>query len=188
MEQEWVDPSRLLGFLREHTHARVVVAALCGIVLFAPAPMVAVLRLEPVRERFVYIAGVAFLISIVSLATSLGGSLHARYSPVWEESGRKEKMRQLLHQLSQYEQAILMLYVHRRTNTPYFDLRNGYVAGLARDGILFQVTSDGFIHSWAFKIEPWVREYLDNNRDLLRDAGPPSPGPIPQDQALDQGP
>ena len=32
--------------------------------------------------------------------------------------------------------------------------------GLWRDGVLFKVTADGFMHSWPFNVESWVRDCI----------------------------
>jgi hypothetical protein len=167
MDSGWVDPSRLLAVLKESVRSRILIALVLGLVLFAPEELLDRLMLRTVRDRFGFAAGIGFALATFSVGLSAVGWCYSRAAGWMSRVNRKREILHRLDQLSPEEQAILQFYVHRRTNTQYFDLRDGRIAGLVRDGILFKSAPEGFVYSWAFNIEPWIRQYLDGHRELL---------------------
>jgi Super-infection exclusion protein B len=162
MPEGWKDFSWVLDSLKDSKRIQAVVVILSGLVVFGPDAVVRPLRLAPLRDRYGAVGGVVFAASAVLLGLSL-------VAPWWEEVDRKRKVRERLHQLTPDEQAILVLYIDGKTHTQNFDLRDGRVAALARDGILFKVAADGTLQQWAFNIEPWVRDYLDKNPGIFEE-------------------
>jgi hypothetical protein len=171
MESGWIDPSRMLGFLKEGVPSRVLIGLTLGLILFAPDRLLDLLMLRVARERFGYWAGVGFALCVFSLSLSAISWAYSRFAAWRSEIDGQRKIRNRLDHLTADEKAVLQLYVNRDTHTQNFDLKNGCVAVLVRDGILFKATAEGFVNNWAFGIEPCVRQYLDDHRHLL---DPPS--------------
>jgi len=84
-----------------------------------------------------------------------------------KNNARMLERNQRLHKLTQDEKPILKEYIDQRVRSREFSLMNGTVAALVRNGILYRSAEDGLVHSWAFSIEQWAFEYLDQNRALL---------------------
>jgi len=74
-----------------------------------------------------------------------------------------------LQSLSPVEKSLLVGYLKRATNTLYFPLENGVVAGLVARRILFRPTNTfNLVRGCAFNLSPWAREELETHPELLQ--------------------
>lgn len=72
-----------------------------------------------------------------------------------------------MYQLSEPEKEILRGYVHNSTTTLYFPMSDGVVGGLEAQRILYRSSNIGHLDEWAYNIQPWAWEYLNDHPELL---------------------
>jgi len=54
-----------------------------------------------------------------------------------------------------------------QTKTQYLDLENGVVRGLELDIVIYKASNIGQINTWAYNIQPWAWDYLNEHPESL---------------------
>ncbi len=113
----------------------------------------------------------------------LGGrwfSAKVRYS-LFSKRKAQQSLRakqESLRNLTPDEKAYLVPYIRDQSNTQYFQLEDGISNGLVAKQILYRAANIGSLMTgWAFNLQPWVREYLAANPDVLDGASESPSGP-----------
>ena len=73
-----------------------------------------------------------------------------------------------LYKLTPEEKGYLVPFIFGLQNTINVGMDDGVMAGLRFKGITYLAASVGdMLHGFAFNLQPWAREYLENNKNLL---------------------
>lgn len=61
-----------------------------------------------------------------------------------------------------------MRYIIEKKSSVYVGLEDGVMSSLQSKGITYKASSHGdVLNCFAFNLQPWAREYLENNVQLL---------------------
>lgn len=159
-----VTPTILLG-----------VAAASAAVLFLPADFVRTIGLDTFRDSNRQYIGGALVLAVALLCAQLLAGVVAWLKQTWEKRIVKQKQgrvlelrQQSLEKLTPHEKAYLLPYIQQQENTQYFGVEDGIAGGLQAKKIIFRSASIGnFVEGFAFNIQPWARDYLNQNQHLL---------------------
>ena len=78
------------------------------------------------------------------------------------------RLEQLLHTLTSDEKTYLSYFVNDNENTQYFKIEDGVLEELEKKKIIYKSGSlDNSIPGQAYKLQPWAKEYLAKNPQLL---------------------
>jgi hypothetical protein len=142
-----------------------------GVLLFSRDDFLKHIGLDNFQAQFEEWIGVTFLVSTVLLVSVLAATLfqwaQSKYSKSKESRRRKTKRTEILQTLTPAERGILRRYVLRNTQTQYFNIGDGVVAGLEHKGIIYKATQVGYHRSWAYNITPWAWEFLKKHLEVL---------------------
>jgi hypothetical protein len=154
------------------------IALASGALLFLPSNVIETLGLTGmVKEHRPYL-GAALVLAIAllaaqsvvaagGLAQALLAKRKAKRAAVVAEQRRLES----LAALTPEERAYLLPYVVEEKNTLYFGLDDGVAGGLQAKGIIYRAANVSTTRAaFAFNIQPWAREHLMQNLQLLEGA------------------
>lgn len=144
----------------------ILVAA--SILLFGSVDILASIGLEKFIGEYRMWVGVAWLASAALLASHLLTPL-AKFLRrlVWEKNWIRHGKKRL-QQLTPSEKEILRGFVLENTRSQYLDFQNGDVKGLEREKIIVMASNTGRLpRGFAYNIQPWAWEYLNENPRLL---------------------
>ena len=138
-----------------------------GFVLFAPSSVLSAFGLVGFVSDYRPWFGAAFLLSATLLISAAIAACYGRVIR-WRRQAQREKyMRRRLHHLSEPEKEILRGYIEWSTRTRYLPMHDGVVGGLEVEHIIFRSSNFGDLASWAYNVQPWAWEYLNENPKLL---------------------
>jgi hypothetical protein len=83
----------------------------------------------------------------------------------WKQKRQLEAWQVRLHHLTPEEKDVLRTYIATPTNTQYFAINNGVVAGLVAEHVIAQLS--GPVDYCPHNIQPWARAYLNAHPELL---------------------
>ncbi len=140
-----------------------IVCAL-GLILFLPIEIAKVLAIDKFRDTYRIFLGPAFLITVLFLIARICILIKQWY---FEKRSLKQKQN-ILHKLTSEEKGYLVPYIKQGRNTVYVGIEDGIMNGLVAKGVIYRATSVGNIdEGFAFNLQSWAREYLENNPQLL---------------------
>lgn len=107
----------------------------------------------------------AILLLCIALTIASGiGSAGRKINDYHFWKARKKR----LHRLSAEEKQILRAYIERQTRSLNLDVMSGVVNGLEQETIIYRASSLGHLMAgFAYNIQPWAWDYLNEHRDLL---------------------
>ena len=176
----------ILSALRQTTPAILLgITIATGILLFSPSGFVDTLGMAEFRNSNRSWIGLAFLVSLSillgQLAFYIAGVANSLREEKQEKERRKQSLRQKqqqLHNLSADEKAYLAPFILDDESTQYFLIEDGVAGGLTAKGVIYRSSQVGsLVDGWAFNIQPWAKEYLAQNPELLAGANPNPQGP-----------
>ena len=148
------------------------------------APPVALERLGLTKFRITYLPwiGLTFLVcGAVLISEGTVGIF------TWIKNRRAVKAVQneilnYLRSLTPPEKFLLAKYFSPRTDTQYFSAANGLVSGLEAKSLIYRSSHVGNLlrgtPTFAYNIQPWIRDYIDEHPEILAGAQPPEPTPL----------
>lgn len=180
--------SGVFSSLRQSTPALLAGIALsCAVLLFAPEALVSTLGLLELRESYRPYLGVGLILSgsvlVAHGVAKLGAAAKnviSRWQKQRQQGKRIEAGKRAMASLTADEKAYLVPYILDGETTCYHQLEDGVIASLEAKGIVYRASSVGrALTGFAYNLQPWAREYLSANPQLLdgarrRPAGPPS--------------
>lgn len=144
--------------------------------LFLPEVALQSLALTAFRDSNRPYIGGALLVSISLLVGQLLISSAASLREIFkklaahrEQIEAARKRTEILHKLTPDEKAYLAPYILDEKNTQYFGIQDGIAGGLQAKEIIYRASFAG-ISGFAFNIQPWARDYLTANLQLLESA------------------
>ena len=157
-----------------------LVAIVCVVMLFAPAPLVVALRLEALAEDWRswwdlgLLASAAYLTLLLTARAwgRVASAINARRErrAAAESVAKRDAMRRkLIEQLTVLELQHLAIFIVKKRPVAYFSIGNGVADKLLADGILSRPSQmfdleNGFAHS----LEPWANELLQGRSEEMR--------------------
>jgi hypothetical protein len=162
-----MDYTKILDWIKLSPRHLLPLAIFTGFLVFAPPDLLDVFGLTDFVERYRMYFGLGFLLSAALL---LGSGIAAGYD--WrqrrrEEAQFKQRLEQALEHLSEPEKEVLRGYIDSGTKTRYFSMKDGVVGGLRTQGILYPPNRLGDMERWAYNIQPWAWDYLNDHPELL---------------------
>jgi hypothetical protein len=162
-----MDFSKLPEWLKLSPRYLFPIALVTGFVLLASTGVLEVFGLAGLVEEYRPYLGVAFLLSSALLLTNW---LTTGYEWVREKRRQtrdvRSKQKRLLA-LTDDEKRILRSYIGGQTRTQYLSVNDGVVSGLEIEHILFKASSVGHVEEWAYNLEAWAWDYLNQHSELL---------------------
>lgn len=146
--------------------AAFLVAFLCviGLILFIPEEVAKTLAVDNFRNEYRVFLGPVFLL-LVSFAIA---RIFIYFRRSAEEKKRRENRREFIHNLTAEEKGYLFQYLGRGRNTVHVGIEDGIMGGLEAKGITYRASDVGdLLTGFPFNLQPWAREYLEQNPHLL---------------------
>jgi len=142
----------------------VAIMSVLGLILFLPDETAKTLAVNDFREKYRVFIGPAFLLTVSFLIARLFVFLKQGHT---ERQNLKVKQ-QMLHQLTPDEKGYLVPYIEGQQNTINVGMDDGIMSGLVAKRITYRASNMGdLLNGFAFNLQPWAREYLELNPDLL---------------------
>jgi len=142
----------------------VAIISVLGMILFLSEETAKILAVEGFREKYRVFLGPALLLTVSFLVARSFTFLRQEYIKKENLKTRKEA----LHQLTPEEKGYLVPYIEGRKNSIYVGIDNGIMSGLEAKRITYRASSMGnLLDGFAFNLQPWAREYLEENPHLL---------------------
>ena len=161
------------------------VAIASGLILFGTDGFVSNLGLAEFRDQNKGYIGVSFVLSVsivFAQAIANGGKMLLKFVERWRKkkvrAATLEQRQNTLHKLTADEKAYLKPYVFGDENTQYFLIEDGIAGGLKAKDIIYMSSQVGsMLEGWAYNIQPWAKQYLEENPHLLEGPNPSPQGP-----------
>jgi len=166
--------SRFIDWLKLSS---VQLAALClasGFIIFIPERAISQVGLGQLRNDHRVWIGLVFLFSSCLLLARLGSETWNWFAQRirWHRTLKRRQAR--LRDLTPQERTALRRYIRDKTRTQYFQIEDGVIQGLEAVDVLYRSAQVGhLISGFAYNIQPWAWEYLNQHPELL--SGPDVP-------------
>jgi len=143
------------------------VALVNSFVLFCPNSWVDRIGLLKYREDGKSYLGLSLLVLGAIIISNFAGFLIARSKDYLFLRVRRQR----LHALTSEEAQVLRQYIVTQSRTAYLSMQSGVTRGLEHEQIIYRSSNlsspgAGFA-SFAYNIQPWAWNYLNEHRDLL---------------------
>jgi hypothetical protein len=163
-----VDLSRLTDWIQLKPRYLLPLFAASSVLLFAPAPLNATLGITGLIENYRGWIGVVWLVTGSLLLTHLTIALW-EVAKKWIKGRRRAKTyHESITGLSPQEKEVLVRFVDDQRSTVVLKMGEGVAETLVSKGILFRAStiSQGLDY-FAYSLQPWAWEYLNENPELL---------------------
>ena len=166
-----MDWSKLVDALKLSPRYLVPIALASGFLLFSPPQYLATLGLDSFVSSYRAWIGLVFVVSAALLATSFFLQAWSWSKGKFKKFQSKAAAQNRLKNLTAEEKVILHGYIMNQTRTQVLDFASGIVKGLEHEGIIYQASPLGtLIDGFAYNIQPWAWEYLNNHKELLAES------------------
>lgn len=145
------------------------IAFSCGALLFIPADMLESLGLHAFAQSNETVIGAIFLGSGVLLITHVLATIGKPLLEMALDTILQGQRQKRLHDLTSEEKKILLKYIENDARSLQLPITSGVVNGLVSEDIIYRSSSvgEGAGMRFAHNIQPWAREYLKENPELL---------------------
>lgn len=144
----------------------VAILSVLALILFLPVDHAKTLSIDGFRDEYRVYLGPAFLF-ILSFCIA---RIYSHLMKLYRNRKLIEARKKLLHKLTPEERGYLIPYIAEQKNSVYVGLDDGVMVGLWNKKITYLPTSRGdILNGFAFNLQPWAREYLENNPSLLNE-------------------
>jgi hypothetical protein len=162
-----MDLSKLSEWLKLSPKYLFPIALVTGFSLFASVDILEIFGISSLVAQIRPYLGVIFLLSTALLITNLLVSLYSFAQNKYQGVKNLKVWQQRLHSLTDNEKHILGYFINNQTRSQYLSIENGVVNGLEHENIIYRASNIGRLDEWAYNIQPWAWEYLNNHRELL---------------------
>ncbi|PAD85072.1 hypothetical protein CHH57_01815 [Niallia circulans] len=154
-----------------------IMAAIClasGTLLFSPVSFIEKLYMLAFREKYGFIIGVVFLISLCILIVNIAYTTLNYIATSRAEKRFFANAGKKLRKLSTYQKAIVYGLYQEENRTHVLPLHDGAVRELEHNQIIGKVSSQYMVPNLnnamiPYMVQPWVIDELDKDQDLLTD-------------------
>ncbi len=142
----------------------VAIVSVLGLILFLPEEYATTLAVDGFRNEYRVYLGPAFLLTLSFCAARVFNF----YMQGHRQRKSLKKRKETLHNLTPEEKGYLIPYIEGQQNTVKVGMDDGVMAGLRSKSITYLAANMGdLLNGFAFNMEPWAREYLEQNPHLL---------------------
>jgi len=142
----------------------VAIVSVLGLILFLPEEYAKTLAVDGFRNEYRVFLGPAFLLTLSFCAARVFNFFMQGY----RQKQALKKRQEALHSLTPEEKGYLIPYIEGQQNTINVGMDDGVMAGLRSKGITYLAANMGdLLNGFAFNLQPWAREYLVKNPQLL---------------------
>lgn len=142
----------------------VAIVSVLGLILFLPEEYAKTLAVDGFRNEYRVFLGPAFLLTLSFCAARILNFFIQGH----RQKQKAKKRQKALHNLTPEEKGYLVSYIEGQQNTVNVGMDDGVMAGLRSKGITYLAANMGdLLNGFAFNLQPWAREYLDQNPHLL---------------------
>lgn len=142
-----------------------------GIILFSPLALARTLGIDEFRETYRGWIGGAFVLSLSYLTAHFVWWLRSIIIGRRKRDQAEKTRHQYLHDLTAEEKGYLAPFVFDGVNTQNFDIDDGIAGGLMAKNIIYRSSNVcNVLHGFPYNIQPWARDYLRKNPELLEGA------------------
>ena len=142
----------------------VAILSVLALIIFMPEQQAKMLAVDEFRGQFRVYLGPAFLLTVSFCVARIFTFLMQAHN---QRKALKQRQ-QRLNQLTPEEKGYLIPYIHEQQNSIHVGMDDGVMAGLRSKGITYLAANMGdLINGFAFNLQPWAREHLEKNPQLL---------------------
>ncbi|GAE33192.1 superinfection exclusion B family protein [Halalkalibacter akibai] len=145
-----------------------------GILLFSPTALIVRMYMLGFREKYGFIIGIVFIVSMSILIVNL---LYKTFTSISNAKSKKNfyataEIR--LQKLNDYQKAIIYALYQQNNRTLPLPLHDGAVLELEQNMMVGKATSQYFVSdlnnaSFPYLLQPWVVDEINNKTNLLSD-------------------
>lgn len=140
-----------------------IISVLC-LILFIPEEVAKILAVDIFREKYRIFLGPAFLLT----ASFCIARIFVHFKRTADEKKKLKNRQKALHNLTPEEKGYLVQYIENGQNTIYVGIDDGVMGGLLAKGITYRASNVGdLLRGVAHNLQPWAKEYLEKNPELL---------------------
>ncbi len=142
----------------------VAIVTVLGLILFLPESYAKMVAVDGFRNEYRVYLGPVFLLTLSFCVARV-----FMFIMQWHSQRKTIKRKQQsLHKLTPEEKGYLVLYIEGQQNSVYVGMEDGVMSGLRVKGITYLAANIGdVLNGFAFNLQPWAREYLEDNPNLL---------------------
>ncbi|MCM3574711.1 superinfection exclusion B family protein [Mesobacillus subterraneus] len=146
-----------------------------GLILFLPNEIINKLYLLSFKEKFGFVLGITFTISVSILLMSVIGFIINSILSSWLSKKKIQQYKQTLYKLNMYEKSIIAALYERPDNTLNLPINKGIIRKLTHSHIISPVSSQAIVYgdseewSMPYFLQPWVIEFIQENPEFLKD-------------------
>jgi hypothetical protein len=145
----------------------IAIALASGVLLYAPAHAVAATGLTDFLAKYRMWVGLALLVSCAYLMAHGLAWLFNVVGTLLDDVRMRKVRRKWLKTLTPDEKAVLVPYIRDQVASITFGLNDGAVRGLEGKGVLYRASSVSYGLGFPFNMQPWAREILSADPELL---------------------
>lgn len=149
-------------------------AVVAGLILFLPNDIINKLYLVSFKEKFGFVLGITFTVSISILLMSAIVFIINSILSSWLSKKRIQQHKQNLARLNMYEKSIIAALYERPDNTLSLPINKGITRTLTHYNIISPVSSQAIVYgdsdewSMPYFLQPWVIVYIQKNPAFLK--------------------
>lgn len=145
----------------------VAIVTVLALILYLPDNHAKTLAVETFRVKYRVYLGPAFLLTLSFCAARVFSFCMTGYN----QKKSLKSMQQLLHKWTPEEKGYLAPYIQGGLNSINVGMDDGIMSGLQSKGITYRASNMGnLLDGFAFNLQPWAREYLEKNPEILKGA------------------
>jgi len=153
----------------------VAIISVLAMILFLPEDIAKTLAIAEFRVTYSKYLGPALLLT----ASFCLARIFMFFKDSYTKKQNLKLMQKKLHQLTPEEKGYLVPYINEQITTIYVGVDDGIMSSLVLKTITYRASNMGdAIRGFAFNLQPWARDYLNENTHLLDGATgqPKTPG------------
>lgn len=148
------------------------------IILFSTGGFIESIGFRDFRNSNLPFLGGLFIISISVLSAQIIRNVFSNCKTIalkWLEYYKGRRLRQAmifgLTNLTPDEKSYLLPYIAHQKTSVNFLMQDGIKSSIEEKGIIYQASTLGdMLNGWAYNLQPWAREHLERNQNLLSNA------------------
>jgi len=142
----------------------VAINTVLSIIIFIPESYAKALAVFDFRTEYRKFLGPLFLVTFSYIIARFYLILHKSL----KSKKRLKEYQDRLHSLTPEEKGFLLPYIKNEKNTIHSEIGDGIASGLERKTIIYQPAQVfNALRGIPYNLQPWAREYLDENYELL---------------------
>ncbi|MDU1442681.1 MAG: super-infection exclusion protein B [Clostridium cochlearium] len=161
-------------FFKLPTKIMFAIALATGLILFLPENIVAKLYMVDFRNKYGFVIGLIFLISVSISIISFIVIIYRYYSNKYYMKKFKDGANDRLKKFSDYQKAIVYYLFSMENHTGELPLHDGAVVWLKNNMVIIETTNQYMVSDlnnavFPYMLQPWVVEELEKDRGLFEE-------------------